>query len=187
MLGVGFGHLFRMNPSTHPEFPSLIFCRKCGRSAGKDPRKINNQLDKSGNKLTKWCTQQKLPREQWAEQPITLYQYSKKHQDDLQERWCTKPIKGHQLEWNGKLGFVRFHEDGGLVHQTMPAHSQHRQDPRERNAPMQQNSSLMDAWTKQTTEASVEALYLKTPTSSSIGLRRCPFPAPPRELLRTAP
>ena len=73
--------------------------------------------------------------------------------NEFKHRWCDKPANGHQLEWNGKLGFVRFNEDGGLVHQTMPAHSQHRQDPRERNAPMQQNSSLMDAWTKQTTEA----------------------------------
>ena len=104
-----------MNPGSHPEYPGLIFCRKCGRSAGKDPRKINNQLDKDGNKLTKWCAQQKLPREQWAESPITTYQYSKKHLDSFKERWCSKPIKGHQLEWNGTLGVVRFHEDEGLV------------------------------------------------------------------------
>ena len=86
-----------MNPSNHPEYPGLIFCRKCGRSAGRNPSTINNQLDKAGNKLTKWCAQQKLPKEQWAERPITIYQYSKKHQEDFQRRWCDMQSKDNSL------------------------------------------------------------------------------------------
>ena len=73
-----------MCPANHPEYSGLIFCRKCGRSAGKDPSKINNQLDKTSNKLSKWCAQQKLPKKQWAENPITTYQYSSKRRTILE-------------------------------------------------------------------------------------------------------
>ena len=48
--------------------------------------------------------------------PILYNQYSKKHQDDFRQRWCDKPMNGHRLEWNRKLGVHRFHEDEGLVH-----------------------------------------------------------------------
>ena len=49
-----------------------------------------------------------------AEKLILLYQYRKNHLDEFQQRWCTKPIKGHDLTWNGKLGVVRVHPEGGL-------------------------------------------------------------------------
>ena len=104
-----------MLPLDHREFPGLIYCRKRGRSAGYDSSKINNQLGTKTNKISKWCKQTRLARDQWAEQPIRLYQYSKDHTDKFRERWCTEPIKGHTLTWNDKLGVHRFADDEGLV------------------------------------------------------------------------
>ena len=76
-----------MYPADHAEHPGLIFCRKCGRSAGYDPSEINNQLDKQTTKMGKFFAQKTLPREQWAEEPILLYQDSKQHCDAFEQRW----------------------------------------------------------------------------------------------------
>ena len=46
---------------------------------------------------------------------VQLYAVSVQQRDKFHERWCTKPIKGHQLTWNGKLGVTRFSDDEGLV------------------------------------------------------------------------
>ena len=117
-----------MLPHDHSEFPGLIYCRKCGRSAGYDSSKINNQLSTKTNKIDKWCKQSQLARDQWAEKPIRLYQYSKDHMDKFRERWCTEPIQGHTLSWNEQLGVHRFTDEEGLVtctrcHQCWPTDS----------------------------------------------------------------
>ena len=110
-----FGHLFRILPASDPDTPYLIFCRKCGRPAGTDPSKINNQLINKKVPDSKFCPASHSREEDWVEQPIIHYQYRHEHQSQFRNRWCAAPIQGHTLTWNGRLGVVRFHEEEGLL------------------------------------------------------------------------
>ena len=93
------GHELRQRPPNDPDFPNLLYCRRCGHCTGKDSniKKIQRVLTKS--KTYQYCPARNRPESEWANRPIQMYMLRSEHQDAYRKKMTEKPINGHTFRY----------------------------------------------------------------------------------------
>ena len=95
------GHEFRRRPPNDPEFPNMLYCRRCGQCAGTNDNVKRMRGVLAVHKKYEHCQSRNRPESEWPNRPIGQGKSKLRPEfhDAFREKWCSKPVEGHHLKY----------------------------------------------------------------------------------------